>query len=106
MVIKSIKGILIYTVIVLFVSVAYFIYAYNVYPPVAERETFLSEIGEDFGEAGLWLLLTTQLSVLIYGHLRVYVLGGNYLLAHLVGLSFTFGLPLLLARYPTNQPSK
>ena len=57
MVIKSIKGILIYTVIVLFVSVAYFIYAYNVYPPVAERETFLSEIGEGFGEAGLWLLL-------------------------------------------------
>ncbi len=57
MVIKSIKGILIYTVIVLFVSVAYFIYAYNVYPPVVERETFLSEIGEGFGEAGLWLLL-------------------------------------------------
>jgi hypothetical protein len=51
---------------------------------------------------GLWLLLTTQLSVLIYSHLRVYVLGGNYLWAHLIGLAFTFGLPLLLARYPTN----
>ncbi len=57
MVIKSIKGILFYTAIVLLASVAYFIYAYNVYPPVAERETFLSEIGEVFGEVGLWLLL-------------------------------------------------
>jgi hypothetical protein len=54
--------------------------------------------------AGLWLLLTTQLSVLIYGHLRVYVLGGNYLLAHLIGLAFTFGVPLLLARYQTKHP--
>ncbi len=54
---------------------------------------------------GLWLLLTTQLSVLIYGHLRAYVLGGNYLLAHLVGLTFTFGLPLLLARYQTDHPT-
>ena len=53
--------------------------------------------------AGLWLLLTTQLSVLIYGHLRVYVLGGNYLLAHLVGLAFTFGLPLFLAHLQTNH---
>lgn len=57
MVIKSIKGILFYTAIVLLASVAYFIYAYNVYPPVAERETFLSEIGEGFGEVGLWALL-------------------------------------------------
>jgi hypothetical protein len=56
--------------------------------------------------AGLWLLLTTQLSVLIYGHLRAYVLGGDYLLAHLIGLTFTFGLPLLLARYQTDPPTK
>ncbi len=57
MVIKSIKGILIYTAIILTASIAYFIYAYNVYPPIAERETFLSEIGEGFGEVGLWALL-------------------------------------------------
>ena len=57
MVIKSIKGILIYTAIVLLTSVVYFIYAYNVYPPVAESESFLSEIGEGFGEVGLWALL-------------------------------------------------
>jgi len=57
MMIKSIKGILIYTATVLFASVAYFIYAYNVYPPITEQETFLSEVGEGFGETGLWLLL-------------------------------------------------
>jgi len=39
------------------VSIAYFIYAYTVYPPTPERETFLSEIGEGFGEVGLWALL-------------------------------------------------
>ncbi len=55
--IKSVKGVLIYTGIVLFVSIVYFIYAYTMYPPTPERETFLSEIGEGFGEAGLWALL-------------------------------------------------
>lgn len=57
MVIKSIKGVLVYTAVIVSLSVAYFIYAYNVYPPVVERETFLSEIGEGFGEVGLWALL-------------------------------------------------
>ena len=42
---------------VLFVSIGYFAYAYVVYPPTDERETFLSEIGEGFGEVGLWALL-------------------------------------------------
>lgn len=48
--------------------------------------------------AGMWLLLTTQMSVIIYGHVRVYILGGNYLLAHFIGVVVTFGLPLLLSR--------
>ncbi len=56
-VIKSFKGILIYTGIVLSVSIVYFVYANTVYPPTPERETFLSEIGEGFGEVGLWALL-------------------------------------------------
>jgi hypothetical protein len=56
-VIKSIKGIFIYTAIVLIASIMYFAYAYTVYPPTPERETFLSEIGEGFGEIGLWALL-------------------------------------------------
>lgn len=54
---KSIKGILIYTTIILFISVVYYVYAYTQHPPSPERETFLSEMGEGFGEAGLWALL-------------------------------------------------
>lgn len=49
--------------------------------------------------AGLWFLLTVQLSVLIYGHLRVYALGGSQLAAHLIAVPFVFGLPLLLAAF-------
>jgi hypothetical protein len=56
-VIKSIKGILIYTAIIMVASIVYFAYAYTTYPPTPERETFLSEIGEVFGEVGLWALL-------------------------------------------------
>lgn len=47
---------------------------------------------------GLWFLLTTQLSVILYGHLRVYLLGGSQFWAHLLGIPFTFGLPFLLAK--------
>ncbi len=47
---------------------------------------------------GFLFLLTTQLSVLIYGHLNASVLG-NMALAHLIGIPFTFILPLLLAGY-------
>lgn len=46
---------------------------------------------------GLWFLLTSQLSVLLYGHLRVFAFGGDQALAHLVGVPFVFGLPWLLA---------
>lgn len=45
----------------------------------------------------LWFLLTVQLSVLIYGHLRTYTLGGSQLAAHLIGIPFVFLLPPLLA---------
>ncbi len=51
------KKIVIFTVVVLAVSVGYFIYAQSVYPPTPERETFLTEIGEGIGEVGLWLLI-------------------------------------------------
>ena len=57
MVIKYFKRVLIYTAVVLSVSLVYFLYAYSVYPPIEENETFLSEIGEGFGEIGLWALL-------------------------------------------------
>ena len=47
--------------------------------------------------AGWWFLFTGQLSVIIYGHLHHYWLLKDHLLSHLVGVPFTFGLPLLLA---------
>ena len=56
-VIRSIRGVLVYTAVVLSVSLVYFAYVYTTYPQVPENETFLSEIGEGFGEAGLWALL-------------------------------------------------
>lgn len=55
--IKQIRGILIYAATVLALSVGYYLYAHMAYPPTEEHETFLSEIGEGFGEVGLWALL-------------------------------------------------
>ena len=46
---------------------------------------------------GMSLLLTSQLSVIIYGHLRVYYFQDEFLKPHLIGVPFTFGVPLLLA---------
>ena len=48
-------------------------------------------------EAGLLFLLLTQLSVVVYGHLRVYLWGGDHLTAHLIGVPATFVVPLLVA---------
>lgn len=55
------KRILIYTLTIMLLSVAYFIYAKSLYPPTPESETFLSELGEGFGEIALWLLLFVYL---------------------------------------------
>ncbi len=55
--IKKIQRILIFTGVIFIASIGYFIYAYFSYPPTPENETFLSEIGEGFGEIGLWALL-------------------------------------------------
>ncbi len=46
---------------------------------------------------GFWFLLTSQLSVLIYGHMRIELLQGSQTTAHLVGVPFTFLLPILMA---------
>jgi hypothetical protein len=51
---------------------------------------------------GLWFLLTSQLSVIIYGHVRVHLLGGEHAYAHLIGVPFTFLLPFLLAQLPAS----
>lgn len=47
-------------------------------------------------EAGVWFLLTAQLSVLIYGHFRFDVFHDDVMLPHLLGVPFVFLLPLIL----------
>ncbi|MDL1866976.1 hypothetical protein FBR06_06965 [Betaproteobacteria bacterium PRO4] len=54
---KNIRGILIYTVVVLLISVVYYIYAYTAQTIPEERETFLTDIGEGLGEIGMGLLI-------------------------------------------------
>jgi hypothetical protein len=49
--------------------------------------------------AGLAFLFTSQLSVIIYGHIRVGLLGGSSFAAHLIGVPFTFLLPLAVGLY-------
>lgn len=46
--------------------------------------------------AGLTFLLTAQVSVVIYGHIRAELLQGDQTAAHLIGVPFTFGIPLLV----------
>jgi hypothetical protein len=47
---------------------------------------------------GLWFLFTSQLSVVLYGHVRVFALGGDQVAAHLIGVLFVFALPWVLGR--------
>lgn len=49
---------------------------------------------------GLWFLLTSQLSVVVYGHVRAFAFGGDQSLAHLIGVPFVFGLPWVLGLLP------
>jgi hypothetical protein len=52
---RGLKQLAAYCVGLLAVSIAYYVYVINVHPPSPERETFLSEIGEGFGEIALWV---------------------------------------------------
>ena len=61
----GLKRIFVFTAIVSVISIGYYIYALFQYPPVEENETFLSEIGEGFGEIGLWLPLFIYARTLI-----------------------------------------
>ena len=47
--------------------------------------------------AGIWFLLATQLSVFIYNHLWRLEFGLEHVWTHLIGVPFTFLLPLLAA---------
>ncbi len=68
MALRSLKNFIIYSIGITVVSVAYYVYAYLVYPPIAENETWISEIGEEFGEVALFGL------VLIYGRTAIKLL--------------------------------
>jgi hypothetical protein len=54
-------------------------------------------------KAGWWFLLLSQLSVVIYGHMRVSLLGGDQALAHLLGVPIVFALPWVLAAIPASR---
>lgn len=61
----GLKRIIVFTAIVAVISIGYYSYALFLYSPVKENDTFLSEIGEGFGEIGLWLLLFIYARTLI-----------------------------------------
>jgi hypothetical protein len=45
---------------------------------------------------GCWFLLLSQLSVVLYGHIRMAWLDGSLPVALLLGIPFVFGIPLLI----------
>jgi hypothetical protein len=53
----SLRKLLIYTGLVVAISVAYFVYAFTQFSQTTERETFLSELGEGVGELAMWALV-------------------------------------------------
>jgi hypothetical protein len=75
---------------------------YTVWPfPWLLLDTEGSHLARYRIRVGLWMLLTAQLSVIIYGHLRVHLFARDHLPAHLLGVPFTFALPWILARTNT-----
>jgi len=60
----------------------------------SEKEEQIDPIRSARLGAGLAFLLTSQLSVIIYGHFRALLFGGSSLAAHTAGVSFTFLLPI------------
>ncbi len=53
--------------------------------------------------AGMWFLVTSQLSVIIYGYMRVAIFEGSQLNVHAFGVFFTFLLPILLSWITSSQ---
>ena len=72
----AIRRVLLFTATVFVASLGYFIYARVVYPPTPENESFLGEVGEGFGELGLYGLL------FIYGRTVLKVVVGKGAIAH------------------------
>ncbi|CAC9949798.1 hypothetical protein [uncultured Gammaproteobacteria bacterium] len=53
---NELRNFFIFTISIIVLSVGYYIYISFNYPPIAEHETFLSELGESIGEIGLWFI--------------------------------------------------
>lgn len=54
---RNIRNIVLYTLTIALLSLAYFVYMYILLTIPEERETLLTEIGENFGNIGLLLLI-------------------------------------------------
>jgi len=76
---------------------------YSVWPfPWLLLDTEQGEKSRNRLQAGLWFLFSAQLSVIIYGHLRVYVMGDSQLIAHFVGVPLVLLIPIFLAFRPVS----
>ena len=73
---SGIKKVVIFAVTVFVISLVYYIYAFTVYPPIPENETFWTEVGEGFGEVGLYGLL------FIYARTLLKIILGKGAIAH------------------------
>ncbi len=62
---KALKTFVAYCAVVLSISAGYYLYALSVHPPSAERETFLSELGEGIGEMAMWAFIIIYLRTLV-----------------------------------------
>jgi len=72
---KDLKQLLWFSLALLILSAAYFVYAYTLHPPSEHRETFLNEVGEVIGEIALWGMY------IIYGRTLLKLLLGKGALA-------------------------
>lgn len=62
---KELKKLIIYTSIIFVLSIIYYAYVVTFHPPSPERETFISEIGEEVGEVALWAFYCIYLRTLL-----------------------------------------
>ena len=73
---SGIKKVILFAAAVFVISLVYYVYAYTAYPPIPENETFWTEVGEGFGEIGLYGLL------FIYARTLLKIILGKGAIAH------------------------
>ncbi len=87
---RQLKHIIIFTFIISILSVAYFVYLQFNYPPIPENETFLSELGEWFGEIALWLIIFIYTRTILRLFLGKGALSRRLIPNHTPDIEFTF----------------